>query len=1593
LNTQDADIVRIPIVDDEVGHGVVEGWERGNSRLADLIAEQTDRCLEVYDKDPNRVQEDANSERRISEGGYHNRQLEELLQNAVDAAWHGGSRVEVVLTRQALYVANDGAPFSEEGLLSIMASDLSTKDDTKVGRFGIGFKSVLAVSDSPQIYSRSASFGFHRDWSEDSLRRQGYKADRYPVMRLAQTIDPETESRKDPELRGLMEWASTVVVIPLNVSAESLSKRLNSFPAEFILFSPHIHRADLRNVAQDPVNRVISAEVAPGGLTRLRVGSNERLWKVVSANHHPSQEALRDGGYSAEREDVTVSYAVPVPPGKNNGTFWAYFPTGDETTLSGIVNAPWKLSEDRLRVLPGRFNGEILRSVVPRLVGESLEVFDTRTSPGDVLDALPARGRETRSWADKAISSHDESAIFDHLRTVASLPDGEGRLQVPSRLKWPGELDSRWLAAWTQVSRAPRKEWVHPDLATNTERGLKIRRLLNITGADGDGNATVAEWLEALVRDQSVEASAEAIHLAAFIAEHAVRAVDSNMRLRTQKGLSNARIVRFEDGAFGAPRRGRVFVRVEGDARNDVSFVDPELAALPGVKDDLAKLGVVVMDRSGELHALLARAKQPDVIREPASVWSKIWAVLRDIPEETSLAILREDLGDNLERHVRVRTAAGTWTTPNNAFLSGALVPADGSRDRNKLIDPLFHKQDEHLLREIGAVNAPIWRYDAPREPWLDAYEEAMRDLYIKRQNGQKVDRSKISVEGTPPAGPLEPLINMSEAARVAVTTHILARGIPSPWKVQYRTDKISVLAPEVWFLRTYGLLSTAFGNLPPRRVLRAHGIVDPKVLPAFETSDAVADALALKQDVDIYSEHDWLSFKSVADRWVGPDDDERRTEFYSWLVGRATPDSLVVRVGGRQQAVKLGNIGVTSDHSVYDSMLEAQVPALYTSSEDDYARFTDEDHWGLKPGTDLLQEEIVAEASGEAEYLIDMFPPVKVRLAAVAPEAMDVRIQPCSRLVKMIATPDGQRAHAIKFRRDGGTILVTAANPQGRLVQAAEALNLGLQQHDIAKIFDQMERSAANKRRHEVRAAKDDDERLLKAVGADAIRRIVPAQALEALSAAHGSLTDREVAALARAVHGVGILKQLRGALEDAGLEPPKEWSGRRITRHWVASLGFPPDWAGFPNADRPAIEIIDGPVDLGELHGYQVEVTHRIAALLRGIGPDRGMVSLPTGAGKTRVTVQALVNGVRDGDIPTDVPVMWIAQTDELCEQAAETWTEVWRSQGPRTPMRLGRLWAGREVDEEPGSFQLVIATIDKLDAIAKREETSYAWLQTPSVVVIDEAHTSVATSYTTVLDWLGRSGRGRRSDDRKPLLGLTATPFRGNSKFETERLVGRYDNNRLDRGAFRNDDDSYGELQSMGVLATVRHELIDGAEVELSPGELARMAEFGGGRLPTGVETRLGERLDRTRRVADHIANQPDDWTMLAFTPSVENARVLAALLSHRGITAVSVSADTDPAARRYYVEEFKAGRIRVITNYNILTQGFDAPKVRAVYVARPTFSPNVYQQMIGRGLRGPKNGGLDEVLIVNVNDNFMNYGEQLAFTEFEYLWNRQ
>ena len=144
----------------------VLGWEGPESAICSFIESAAQECFDVYARSPIRVREDVGNEKAISEGGYGHRQVYELIQNAADAILQGlnegikGSRIDVVLTDKALYCANEGSPIDEHGVKSILHAHISSKRGDEIGHFGLGFKSVLAISKTPQFFSRSGSFGF-----------------------------------------------------------------------------------------------------------------------------------------------------------------------------------------------------------------------------------------------------------------------------------------------------------------------------------------------------------------------------------------------------------------------------------------------------------------------------------------------------------------------------------------------------------------------------------------------------------------------------------------------------------------------------------------------------------------------------------------------------------------------------------------------------------------------------------------------------------------------------------------------------------------------------------------------------------------------------------------------------------------------------------------------------------------------------------------------------------------------------------------------------------------------------------------------------------------------------------------------------------------------------------------------------------------------------------------------------------------------------------------------------------------------------------------------------------------------------------------
>lgn len=1531
------------------------GWASADSELCRVVIQQSEACLRVYREDPSRIEEDAAIELSYSEGGYQRSQLFELMQNATDALRGTSGRIHIVLTSRALYVANEGQPFTERGATTVLASHLSRKAEEDIGQFGLGFKSVLAVTHRPTVYSRSGSFAFEREWAEAQIRNAGLTSSRYPVLRLARPVDPRPAADADSVLRELMQWASTVIHLPIHRDREHLASSLASFPAEFMLFAPQVSelRLDDREAGEHRVVRLHR----DGEQLRLVENENTSSWTLVQRKHSPTAPALRDAGELAQRSAITVSWAIPLDGKRRNavGEFWAHFPTGLRTTLGGIVNAPWKLSADRLSMLDGMYNRELLVGVLPDVVRDALPRLGIADDPGSVIDLLPARGREPRSWGDGIINE----PIYEVIARARSLPDRTGELRHPVSLSLqPKDLPSEWLGAWSPQNP---HQWVHESVDATTERRAKAERIIGL--AEGR-NGTFKEWIEAMVTDRTPASSARAIRLAAMI---------SRMDRERNDQIRSARIVLLEDGTLGVPIRGQVFLRAD-DRSSGHRFLHPELINQPDLSEAFATLGIEILDRAGELRAALQRGPK---VQE----WGPVWALIDQIDAESAWAIINEEVPAPLTDHVFARTRSGKWRPLDTVFLPGDVIPVDSRNDTEYAVDPSLHTRHIPLLERCGAVAAPRL-IRGLTEPWLDGFKLHQAERYQEAMRGSRPSLEYVVVEGPDIPWPLELLPVLSLTARAAITNAALRLGTPDPWKVSHKTrpeyPPKTITSPLVHRLFRYGVLPTTVG--PAETQLCLHPEADvPDVFPKAEVTRGWASLLRLPMDLTHWEEESWALFINDAEN--------RRPESAASIYasaaahGIARPTHLLASITPHQATKRAADsVAVTNEQEVARSLLLAGIPAIRVDSDLELQILVEK--WGLADGRDMLKEQIVPVPDSDPVLLLDKFPPLRLYESQI-PDLDTLEIQTCSAIDIFVSTPQGQQARRTEHHRDGTRLLVeNGADPEviGRISAVLEVpLNAD-------NILGEMARQAMNATVRSVRSKETIPEKLVAAIGADALRRHVPGTAITDLEVArHASLTPVEVAELALAVHGYDVLKELRGELADAGLQPPSRWAGGAEARKFVETLDFPPEYAGFPGTSLSAVLEVEGPVSLPKLHDYQQQVVDRIHDLLTTPREERrGMVTLPTGAGKTRVAVEAVVRLAAEEKLRGSV--LWIAQTEELCEQAVQAWSYVWRAIG-NGPMQVSRFWSQNSAEETGyGVFHVIVCTIAKLQNAVG--DARYEWLKRAGLIIVDEAHGAITTSYTQVLSWLG--GERTVSSLQIPLIGLTATAFRGTSETETDRLVSRFGANRLDAGIF-GEDEPYEYLQRMGILANVRQKTLEGMDIEIREQDLKQLQQMR--RLSRETESLVGQNSHRNGVILDSLIDQPDDWTTLLFATSVEHANAMAAELSYYDVTARPIHAGTDPALRRRYIEQFREGDLRVLTNYGVLAQGFDAPRVQAVYVTRPTFSPNLYQQMIGRGLRGPLNGGSEEVLIVNVDDNLVQFGDQLAFHHFDYLWNKE
>lgn len=365
-------------------------WQSPLGALGRFVAAEACKTLDAYRAQPHLVTEHANQEYDTAHGGHAHRQLYELVQNGADALTHQGTGQSILirLTDRFLYCADDGKAIDEAGVKGLMFAHMSSKRGmAEIGRFGMGFRSVLGVTDAPEFCSRSGSIRFDRDRAAERIR-QHVSAERYPTLRLPEPMDVEAEAAADGDLRELMSWATNIVRLPLAESAfEDLATQVREFPPEFLLFVPHVRYLTLECEGEAPREFTLRHD---GEELCLDTGSGSSRWRFYKTTHALSEDARADRRTPDETGEVQIAWAAPVDHLSGRGRFWAFFPTQTASLLAGILNAPWKTNEDRRNLLAGPYNDELIDAAANMVAG-ALPSLATSKDPAKHLDALPRR--------------------------------------------------------------------------------------------------------------------------------------------------------------------------------------------------------------------------------------------------------------------------------------------------------------------------------------------------------------------------------------------------------------------------------------------------------------------------------------------------------------------------------------------------------------------------------------------------------------------------------------------------------------------------------------------------------------------------------------------------------------------------------------------------------------------------------------------------------------------------------------------------------------------------------------------------------------------------------------------------------------------------------------------------------------------------------------------------------------------------------------------------------------------------------------------------------------------------------------------------
>ncbi|MFB7656436.1 MULTISPECIES: sacsin N-terminal ATP-binding-like domain-containing protein [unclassified Streptomyces] len=380
--------------------------------------------LDAWATSPARFREDANAEEDLVLGGYRDRLVVELAQNAADAAARSGvpGRLRLTLRDGVLVAANTGAPLDATGVESLSTLRASAKrdaGDSAVGRFGVGFAAVLAVTDEPAVVSRHGgvrwSLAEARDLAADTAghspglgdeirRRDGH----VPLLRLPFSAEGSAPGPYD-----------TAVILPLrDTAAADLAERLlHAVDDALLLALPGLAEVvvevadDVRTLSRRTEGALTVVEDSREGTTR---------WRTAAAHGPLTPDLLADRPVEERlRPHWSVTWAVPVDadgaPARPRTSPVVHAPTPSDEPLGvpALLIASFPLDSTRRHAAPGPLTGFLTERAADAYAGL---LADWRPVTSGLIGLVP--GPLGKGELDGAL----RQAILERLPRTAFLP-------------------------------------------------------------------------------------------------------------------------------------------------------------------------------------------------------------------------------------------------------------------------------------------------------------------------------------------------------------------------------------------------------------------------------------------------------------------------------------------------------------------------------------------------------------------------------------------------------------------------------------------------------------------------------------------------------------------------------------------------------------------------------------------------------------------------------------------------------------------------------------------------------------------------------------------------------------------------------------------------------------------------------------------------------------------------------------------------------------------------------------------------------------------------------------------------------------------